>query len=323
MTALRKLACAAAMAAALGSSALAAQPAAAPARPMFERTAPPASPAQSFPLYAGPVPGAAPSTAPEVWDLMLGQNLVLRNVTRPTLTPFLPAPGKATGAAVIVLPGGGFTVLAMKDEGWSVARWLADHGVAAFVLKYRTASTPDDETALVGSLTRSMGAMMVDPERTLAPLAPPAVADAIEALKRVRTDAAKWQVDPARVGMVGFSAGAMATRSVVLTPDPAQRPAFFGYVYGPMSAVDVPAGAPPMFAALALDDPLFARAGFGIVDAWRKAKVPVELHGYEAGGHGFGMGKPGTTTTMLMPEFLAWMQARGLLERIKASAARP
>lgn len=315
MITLRKLTGALAFAVAINSSALPAQPTPAPkpAKPMFERIVAPPAPQPSFALYTGPVPGAEQGTSNEVWDRMLGQTVVLRNVTRPTLTPFLPAPGKATGAAVIVLPGGGFTVLAMKDEGWSVARWLADHGVAAFVLKYRTAATPDDETALIGSLTRTMGAMMVDPEKALAPLAPSAVADAGEAVKRVRADAAKWKIDPARVGMIGFSAGAMATRGAVLQTDPVRRPAFFGYVYGPMSAVEVPAGAPPMFAALALDDPLFARAGFGIVDGWRKAKVPVELHAYEAGGHGFGMGKPGTTTTLLMPEFLAWMQGRGLL----------
>ena len=77
---------------------------------------------------------------------------------------------------------------------------------------------------------------------------------------------------------------------------------------------------PPMFAALALDDPLFARARLGIVDAWRKAKIPVELHACEAGGHGFAMGKRGTTTTLLMLEFLTWMQGRGLLARTGAAA---
>ena len=77
---------------------------------------------------------------------------------------------------------------------------------------------------------------------------------------------------------------------------------------------------PTVFAALALDDPLFARARLGIVDAWRMAKVPVELHACEAGGHGIAMGKPGTNTTLLMPEFLALMQGRGLLARTGAAA---
>lgn len=290
----------------------AAQQPTAPASPMFERIAPPPAPAQELPLYAGKPKGSVQGTEPEVWDRSFG-NPVLRNVTKPTITPFLPAPEKATGAAVIVLPGGGFTMLSMDSEGWTVARWLADHGIAAFVLKYRTTQTPADETALMGSLMTSMGSLMTDPEKTMTPLAPPAVADAIQALKLVRGGAATWKIDPARVGMIGFSAGAMATRDVVLSAEPALRPAFFACIYGPMREVTVPAGAPPMFTALALDDPLFGKQGFGIVSAWHKAGRPVELHAYEQGGHGFGAGKPGTTSTMLLPEFYAWLTARGLL----------
>ncbi len=142
---------------------------------------------------------------------------------------------------------------------------------------------------------------------------PRATDDALRALAVVRGGAARWHVDPAKVGMIGFSAGAMTTLRSVLAGQGAARPAFVGYIYGPMTAVDVPAGAPPMFAALALDDPLFGRQGFGIVDAWHKAGVPVELHAYERGDHGFGTGKPGTTSTLVMEEFRAWLAARGLL----------
>ena len=80
-----------------------------------------------------------------------------------------------------------------------------------------------------------------------------------------------------------------------------------------MQSIAVPADAPPMFAAIAMDDPLFGRAGFGIIDSWHKANRPVELHAYEAGGHGFGVGRTGTTSTQVMDEFLAWMKARNLL----------
>ena len=283
--------------------------------PMFERIAPPPAPAPEVSLYGVGAKGADRGPDLEIWDRMLGSGPVLRNVTRPTITPFLPAPDKATGAAVIVLPGGGFTLLAMDAEGWAIARWLADHGIAAFVLKYRTAQTPADENALMGSLMSSMGSLMTDPEGTMTPLAPPAVADAIAALKLVRGRSAEWKIDPARVGMIGFSAGAMATRNVVLSADAATRPAFFACIYGPMGSVAVPADAPPMFTALALDDPLFGKPGFGIVSAWRNAGRPVELHAYERGGHGFGAGKPGTTSTMLLPQFHAWVAARGLLGR--------
>jgi acetyl esterase/lipase len=80
-----------------------------------------------------------------------------------------------------------------------------------------------------------------------------------------------------------------------------------------MLAPAVPADAPPMFNAIAMDDGLFKGQGFAIVEAWRKAGRPVEFHAYERGDHGFGTGRPGTTTALLLPEFLAWMDMRGLL----------
>jgi acetyl esterase/lipase len=143
---------------------------------------------------------------------------------------------------------------------------------------------------------------------------PRATEDALRALKLVRSSAARWHVDPARVGMIGFSAGAMTSLNAALAPNAADRPAFVGYIYGPMVAVDVPADAPPMFAAFALDDPLFGSAGFGLVEAWHRANRPVELHAYEQGDHGFGLGKPGTTTTLMLDEFLAWLQSRHLIK---------
>jgi acetyl esterase/lipase len=147
------------------------------------------------------------------------------------------------------------------------------------------------------------------------PLAPQ---DALAALKLVRRDAARWHVDPARVGMIGFSAGAITALQAALAPD--GGPAFFGYIYGPMLRVVVPAQAPPMFAAYALDDGLFGRQGFGIVESWHAAQRPVELHAYEGGDHayergdhGFGVGKTGTTSTLMLEEFTAWLESRGLL----------
>ncbi|PTS91002.1 esterase [Sphingomonas sp. HMWF008] len=274
--------------------------------PGFDRIPAPAAPAPEIPLYPAAGKQGAQS---EIWNRFDGHP-VLRNVTQPTITPFLPAPDKATGAAVVVLPGGGFTILAMEAEGWSIGQWFADHGIAAFVLKYRLAPTPVDEKALPEFFKKYMGA---DIEKVVGAYIPPAVEDATSALKLVRAGATTWRIDPARVGVIGFSAGAMASRGVVLSPDAAARPAFFGYIYGPMDTVTVPADAPPMFAALAMDDPLFGGRGFGIVDAWHKAGRPVELHAYEKGGHGFGAGKPGTTTTQLLPEFVAWLEARGLL----------
>jgi acetyl esterase/lipase len=248
----------------------------------------------------------------EVWNRMWGQVMV-RNVTRPTLTPVLPASGKASGAAVIVVPGGAFLFASMQNEGWPIARRLADQGVAAFVLKYRMDATPDDDAqfaALVGA--RFAGASR--PGGGSPSLHQPlATADVQEALRLVRARAGEFGIDPDRIGLLGFSAGAIASMEAVLANRPEARPAFLGYVYGPMSAVQAPADAPPMFAALAMDDPLFGRSGFGIVDAWKAVKRPVELHVYERGGHGFGMGPPGTTAALWLDQFVAWLRARPLL----------
>jgi acetyl esterase/lipase len=282
-----------------------------PPIPAFTRIAAPTD-AAAIPLYASLAPGDEGRKEPEVWDLMQGKRVV-RNVVRPTITPVLPAPDTATGAAVVVVPGGGFQFVAMDAEGWPTARWLARHGIAAFVLKYRLNESPADEAAFMRDIVANLGPMMSSKDRTLGLIDSRATADALQALKLVREGAARWKVDPARVGMIGFSAGAIATLDAAIAPDAAARPAFFGYIYGPMAASDIPSDAPPMFAAIALDDPLFARQGFGIIESWRSARRPVELHAYEAGGHGFGTGKPGTTTTMLLHEFLAWLQARGLL----------
>ena len=249
----------------------------------------------------------------EVWT-DLGDQRVVRNVLRPTLEAVLPDPAKATGAAVIVAPGGGFAMLAMDNEGWPVARWLADHGIAAFVLKYRLNQTPPKEADFLVEVGKIFAAAAKGEARP-AIREDRATADMLAALQTVRANATRWKVDPNRVGAIGFSAGAMTTMQAVMTAPEKAGPAFIGYIYGPMQPVTVPANAPPMFAALAIDDGLFGKQGFGIVDAWRKAGRPVELHAYERGDHGFGMGRAGTTTMLMMEEFRLWLDSRGLLAR--------
>ena len=239
-----------------------------------------------------------------------------RNVTVATLTPFLPDPAKATGTAVIVAPGGGFRTLSMQNEGWDVAKALAAKGVAAFVLKYRLNQTP----AGMPAFERSMQEMFSGaarpprgtPEQAMAALSPQ-LADARAAFALVRSRAAEWRVDPQRIGMVGFSAGAMLTMATTLAGEDA-RPAFIGNIYGPLSAMNAPADAPPMFVALAADDPLFGNAGYGLIDSWRAAKRPVEFHLYEQGGHGFGMYPKTTTSTGWFNAFVGWLTMHGMLK---------
>ncbi|MFM5930523.1 MAG: alpha/beta hydrolase [Novosphingobium sp.] len=302
-------------AAALAVLALSAQPLAAqPAgMPMPKAMAAPAEPG-AIPLYGDKTPG---SVATEIWSSMGIGNAGVRNITRPTLTPVLPKPGKANGTAVIVAPGGAFMMLAMEHEGWKVARALADRGITAFVLKYRLIETPKDNAEamrfvgqqMMKEIGRPMDGELI--KQTKAP------EDARAAIALVRANAAKWKIDPARVGMIGFSAGAMTSRRVAIDAPAAERPNFIGYIYGPQDGEPVPADAPAMFNAIALDDSLFPSKGFPIVQDWLKAKRPVEVHGYQQGNHGFGLGQPGTTASLVIDEFVTWMAMNGYLKSAK------
>ncbi|HQS68570.1 MAG: esterase [Novosphingobium sp. 28-62-57] len=275
---------------------------------------PVAAPAEpdAIPLYGDKTPG---TSASEQWVKFMGRDLAARNVTRPTITPVLPDPAKATGAAVVVAPGGAFMILAMDHEGWSVARALADRGIAAFVLKYRLNPTPKDEAeagkymgeALMKEVGRPMSGDLLG--KSAAP------ADGKAAMAWVQANAAKYGIDPARIGMIGFSAGAMTARRVGLDADTPVRPAFLGYIYGPQDPEPIPANAPPLFNAIALDDGLFPNKGFAIAQNYLEAKRPVEIHGYQTGNHGFGLGVPGTTTTLMIDEFTAWLKMQGFLTR--------
>ena len=275
-----------------------------------DRMTPIATPSQpgAIVLGPGPLPGA---TVAESWHRQYGSTFA-RNVTVATLTPFLPDRAKANGTAVIVAPGGGFRTLSMENEGWDVARALADRGVAAFVLKYRLIQTPAD----IPAFQRAMGEMFASaaptrptPAQQMASLAPQ-IADARAAFALIRKRSAEWHVDPDRIGMMGFSAGAGLTMAVTLSGGDA-RPAFIGNVYGSLAPVTVPANAPAMFVALAADDPLFGGGSFGLIESWRAAKRPVEFHLYEQGGHGFGMYPKKTTSTGWFDAFARWMTMHG------------
>ena len=256
-------------------------------------------------LGTGPLPGA---TVAESWHSQYGSKFA-RNVTIATLTPFLPDPSNASGAAVIVAPGGGFRTLSMENEGSNVARALADKGVAAFVLKYRLNQTPAD----LDEFARPVAAPSTRPTpAAMSARIGPQIADANAAFALIRANATKWHVDPDRIGMIGFSAGAMLTMACTLN-DKEARPAFIGNIYGPLTAVEVPVDAPPLFAAVAADDPFFSR-NFGLIENWRKANRPVEFHYYEQGGHGFGMYPKETTSTGWFDAYLSWLRMHGLLK---------
>jgi acetyl esterase/lipase len=290
---------------------------AAPALAQNDKMTPDPTPAQPNAIELGtpPLPGA---TAQESWHKQYG-SLFARNVTVATLTPYLPDPSKASGAAVVVAPGGGFRTLSMENEGSNVAKALAAKGVAAFVLKYRLVQTPADMPGFEQSMRQMFSGAAARPPRPSTPDAmaasiAPQLEDARAAFALIRKRASEWHVDPDRIGMVGFSAGAMLTVTTALAGQDA-KPAFIGDIYGPMGTMSVPADAPPMFVAVAIDDPLFGGGEIGIVKSWIAAKRPVELHLFERGGHGFGMYPKETTSTGWFDEFVRWLGMHGMLEK--------
>lgn len=251
----------------------------------------------------------------EIWDDWHGTTIV-RNVTNPTLTPVLPAPGKATGTAVVVIPGGGFHFLSMTNEGWPIARWLADQGIAAFVLKYRVEPTPPDEAGFDRILPERFtpSAWIGGTPAYLEKTARSAREDAQAALRLIRARAGEWGVNPARVGVLGFSAGAITVVNLAVADASDARPDFVGALYGHMLPVTPPARPQPLFLAVADDDVAFAKQGVGLVDSWRKAGGSVELHWYEGGGHGFGSQKMGTTSDQWFTQFVGWLRARKFID---------
>jgi acetyl esterase/lipase len=274
----------------------------------------PAEP-NAIPLGTGGVEG---QTAPESWFRQWGDPMA-RNVSKATLTPFVPDPDKANGTAVIVAPGGGFRWLSMGNEGWEVAEALRAKGIAAFVLKYRLQPTPE-----------SLDGFRESMERTFAAAARPAgsgdgqarprpprwdlsnqLQDAEAAYALIVKRASEWGVDTRRIGMIGFSAGAGLTMHSTLNSK-TMKLAFIGPIYGGMGAVEVPKDAPPMFAAIATDDFLF-RGEFGVVKSWFDAGRPVEFHLYQNGGHGFGLGNPNRTSNRWFDAFVHWLDVNGFL----------
>ena len=252
-------------------------------------------------VWPGVAPGSEHWTQREQTIENTPLGTVVLNVVTPTLTAYLPDRARATGSAVIIAPGGAFVALAMDIEGNQVARWLQDKGIAAFVLKYRTVEK------------RGEGIPRLDQDSA----AQFGIADAIQALKLVRERASEWGIAPDRVGILGFSAGAMVAGGALLQKDAAARPNFAGLVYGaPFGKMPaIPATLPPLFLSWAQDDPLVLSFLVRFRDALTAAGHKPEIHVYSAGGHGFGMRRQGTSSDHWIDAFYYWMQAQGLARR--------
>jgi acetyl esterase/lipase len=252
-------------------------------------------------------PNGAPGFESRRAEPEIARDHSIANVHNPSITVFLPPPDRATGAAVVICPGGGHRELVFKAEGEETAAFFNGIGVAAFALKYRLAREENSPYEL--------------------PKHPRE--DAYRALRMVRSRAQEWNLDPKRVGIMGFSAGGEVASFVAYgsgrgnpkAPDPIDRlngrPDFQILVYpGPLAVPkEVPPDAPPAFFFVAGDDQCCVGPVVSLLEKYREAKAPVEAHIVMQGGHGFNMGHRAQLRSLKSwPERLAdWMADSGLL----------
>ncbi|HEY7339082.1 MAG TPA: alpha/beta hydrolase [Bryobacteraceae bacterium] len=258
-------------------------------------------------LWPNGAPGSENWTQKEIESNTIAGFRRFRNVVDPSITGYLPFQTTATGAAAIVAPGGAFRVLAFDTEGTTIAEWLRQHGVAAFVLKYRLANTGTAE-----SYTRADADAAGDPPPEIQAMA---AADALRAIEIVRQRATEWRVDPAKIGIIGFSAGGYVALQTALHHTSANRPAFVGAIYASYmdaAKITVPDDAPPTFFLHAYNDPM-SDSTPSLYLAWKAAAKPAELHSYADGGHAFGMPMRGRSTDNWIERFGDWLRYQKLL----------
>jgi acetyl esterase/lipase len=264
-------------------------------------------------LWPNGAPGATINPKPEADTTTAKDNLIagkplirLGNVSNPTLTVYSPS-AKNTGAAVVVFPGGGYSILALDLEGTEVCDWLTSAGVSCILVKYRVPNS--------GPYPKSAAALQ----------------DAQRALGMVRSHAADWHIDSNKIGVLGFSAGAHLSAALsthfdkrlydtVDTADSVScRPDFAvivypGYLDSPNYAVTPTAQTPPSFIVQAEDDPVHVENATAYFLALKQAKVPAELHIYAKGGHGYGLRRtelPVTTWPQSVETWLHTIQVLG------------
>ncbi|MGA9542874.1 MAG: alpha/beta hydrolase [Candidatus Sulfotelmatobacter sp.] len=264
--------------------------------------------AQNAPVLLWPngAPGSEGKTAGETVRVTENDEHIVSSVHRPSITPFLPSKENATGAAVIIAPGGGHHELWMDHEGYNVARWLGQHGVAAFVLKYRLARENGSTYTIEGT----------------------ELADIQRAIRLVRSRASEWGINPEHIGVMGFSAGGelaalSATRygpGLADAVDPIERenskPAFQALLYPAIPHdMSLSKQTPPAFLVCGEDDrPDIAEGLPHLYLSLKQAGVSTELHVFARTGHGFGV-RPGNRPPVSdWPQlFLEWLDVQGML----------
>jgi len=258
-------------------------------------------------LWPNGAPGSEGKNSAENVRVSEQGDHVITNINQPSITPYLPASDKNTGIAIIIIPGGGHSELWITHEGYNPAKWFADHGIAAFVLKYRLAKEKNSTYTIDGDELN----------------------DLQRAIRLVRSSAAAWHIDTAKIGVMGFSAGgelaalagmrfgqtnAIASDSIKKQED---KPDFEVLMYpGNISRFDVAKNAPPVFIAGGNDDRQDISEGMAqLYLKYKQAHIPAELHIYAKVGHGFGI-RPGNTgaVTLWSQEVILWLQDIGLLK---------
>jgi acetyl esterase/lipase len=261
-------------------------------------------------LWPGKVPGETKEKQPPVMDKPQNDNVVrFAEVTDPAIEVYLADQTINNKSAVIVCPGGAYRILAYDKEGTEIAGWLNKLGYSAFVLQYRI---PDKKEG--------------------------ALQDAQRALRIVRKNASKWNIDPEKIGIMGFSAGgSLSARTSVLfnkrTYSPVDeadsltcRPSFAMLIYpayldlGPNKTLtpelELTKNTPPIFIFQTADDP-YGNSALVMAAALRDAKLPVELHLFPAGGHGYGL-RPGKRAAIAWPMIAEkWLQDIFRTEAVK------
>jgi acetyl esterase/lipase len=258
-------------------------------------------------LWPKGAPGSEGKTEKEHIELSKSGEQSVSSVHNPSITPYLPSKETATGAAVIVAPGGGHRVLAITHEGYNVAEWLSQHGIAAFVLKYRLARETNSTYKIQDH----------------------ALADTQRAIQLVRSRAGEWGINPNHVGIMGFSAGGELAylagmkfeKTNPSAGDPLEKqnpkPDFQALIYpGRSGDIVVSSNSPPAFLACAYDDRPDISEGLAKVYLdFKKAGVRAELHIYAGGGHGFGF-RPNSKNQAndWIIRFQEWLGASGFLK---------
>jgi acetyl esterase/lipase len=272
------------------------------------------TPTVTLDLWPGKAPGETKDLPPEAYQPTKPNQLDVKrlgNVSKPQIAVY--APEKPNGTAVVIAPGGGYSILAIEHEGTDVAVWLNKLGVTAVVLKYRVPRREKQEPSNLAQLQ-----------------------DAQRALGLVRSKAAEWKLDPKRIGMLGFSAGGHLTASLCTnyskrlydamddSDKTSCRPDFAVLVYPAYLAkkdtADIAESfaitkeTPPTFFAHASDDPVSSENSVAFYRELKKNGVSAELHLYAKGGHGFGMRTDRGPVSEWPKRCEEWLTARGLVK---------